>query len=199
MKNTDFTFSDDRKALLRNGKEFYRPSMIGCRDGVNCALLLNGSARNLSHSDGKADVSHVYDVVIGTGNCCHGYLVFMNEHGVIDMQSLDFNVCGFHPVVHTVKSRCGDGKEYQVLGFLAWGAGCDGSGIRFISGIMDGLPKVVTIVSSEEGGKAYNSWFYMSSVLNYPGLWEKLEAAGVKADVEATKKLCESNVLLRSR
>lgn len=191
---TQFTFSEDRRTLLKDGQPFFvSPIANDCMATMNvgCAMPKSkASEKPVFYQEGWADGT----VVVGTGNCCEGYVIALCDmensgRGMIAMiQGIDFNVYHLNPIVFTTQASDGKGGEitYEHLGLLATGAGCSGKGVRFVH--FKAIPTVIPIVPTEEADSIcpYRAWFRTDPLVRLADIWERFKKHGIAVDHDRT-------------
>ena len=189
MKDTHgFSVSrDSARNLLKNGKPFFvNPIANGSMAVLNVGCIIPvGQEEPSFYQAGWASGK----IIVGTGDCCEGFVIALtddsdrNSHGQIAMiQAIDFNVHCLNPIIFNVEGTDQNGakKLFQQLGFLATGAGCSGSGVRFVH--FRPIPQVIPIVPSSEKLFTNKKWFHTNPLTDIDNIWERLEKNGIAVD-----------------
>jgi hypothetical protein len=193
MTTRNFSFSNDRMSVLNNGYAFFTtPIANKCMASLHVGLVLPDVAtfqKDDSIFPGYQAPywgAHNTRVVVGGGSCCDGYLIALNDEGKITkILAIDFNIRRIVPIVYSIPCKKVEGVEDTMLGLLVSGAGCSGTGVRFVD--FDRVtPTSTPVVSSKEEVVPYNSWLRGADPLSVADIWERLEKIGIKADKERT-------------
>ena len=182
MRN--ITISKDRYTLFVDDKKVVDGIFgRGMLDYINVVCDVN--AQDITISNGCRG----HRFLIGTGGCCHGCLLVTEVSGYVQaVQPIDFNIVGALPVVHEIVGH--EGKPFRDCGVLVWGAGCSGSGVRFVSRLWSGAPTVTVVVPTSEASSRYHSWLYCSGILSMvPDIFDRMKAIGIRVLKEENEQL----------
>lgn len=182
-----FSFSNDHMTVMKDGTPFFvspisNPCMASLHVGmvlpeIRLGVLPEAGSTILVLKGDWVDLST--SILVAGGNCCHGYLIGVSpEAKITKILAIDFNVRRIVPIIY--KSDVG-----MELGLLVSGAGCSGSGVRFVD-FNRKIPVSTTVVGSEEKVKSYESWLYGADPLSVADIWDRLQKIGILADQERT-------------
>jgi hypothetical protein len=114
---------------------------------INCICKIPREADTPSFGDINSNLTY-----IGTGGCCFGFLVGLNDKKEIKVcTKLDFNVYGIRPIIIKAAE-----EDWEQLAFLVWGSGCHNNGVRFV--IFDDFWEVHTIIPKSGDCTIYGQW-----------------------------------------
>jgi hypothetical protein len=177
-----FSFSDDNLSVLKNNSAYFTsPIATPGAASFHVGLVLPNVEETPFYWN-----SNTPRVVVGGGNCCDGYLIALSDEGKIcKILAIDFNIRRIVPVIYNLPSTESVRDEITMLGLLVSGAGCSGTGVRFVD-FNRVTPISTPVITTNETVKSYNSWLYGADPLSVADIWERLEKIGVKVDQEKT-------------
>lgn len=135
---TNFSISDDRLSVLKNGETIYESPFQNSYEGtlntgimLPCEKYVGTSKLDLDGTVGGYWRAPLTRIVVGGGSCCFGHLIALTDEGKITkVIGVDFNIHKIDPVVFRVLAW--DKRTVLTVGLLVSGYGCAGNGTRLV-------------------------------------------------------------------
>lgn len=173
--------------LTKDGEDFFENTL-----GIFGRMYLG----RLTPVDARKGHASDIEVVLGGGECCHGFVVGVSPSGCLNkVLELDLNVAAIVPLIHT------DGRTT----FLVSGQGCDGQGIRHVD-FGAKIPNATVVVADEEARALLERWpfadgpsWFNVHPLDIPSIWELLASQGLDIDREKTEEAQDAYGIIGER